>query len=274
MPAVDPLQTLSYGLMRATPGSGAAYLSTLQKPGPVKLGKDDRLLDPSNYKTIVGPSDASEDKDVTFLKLVHGDGTPAYFAALKDLANKKTTHQPATQQINYGTPQPAINPKTGKIELVRPDSKGGMNFTGVEPPPQHRDTKVPAEIQRMNIASDTMGQMLDRYEAMLEKYSPRDPLVQGNPAIRAEFQSLMKGIQLQFKEVQALGALTGPDVAIMEAAITDPFTFKGAIYGREGLRGQIKQARQLLKERRGATDEAIGKADGPKEDNDPLGLRK
>jgi hypothetical protein len=161
--------------------------------------------------------------------------------------------------VSYQQPISAVNPQTGKVELYRPDNKGGMTPTGIAPPPQHRDNKLPAEIQRMNIAADTMGAMLDRYSDMLDKYNPRDPMVQANPAIRAEFQSLMKGVQLQFKEVQALGALTGPDVAIMEAAITDPFTFKGAFYGKGGLKAQINQAKQLLKERKAATDKATGR---------------
>jgi hypothetical protein len=161
--------------------------------------------------------------------------------------------------VSYQQPISAVNPQTGKVELYRPDNKGGMTPTGIAPPPQHRDNKLPGEIQRMNIAADTMGAMLDRYSDMLDKYNPRDPMVQANPAIRAEFQSLMKGVQLQFKEVQALGALTGPDVAIMEAAITDPFTFKGAFYGKGGLKAQINQAKQLLKERKAATDKATGR---------------
>jgi hypothetical protein len=172
--------------------------------------------------------------------------------------------------VSYQQPISAVNPVTGKVELYRPDNKGGMTPTGIAPPPQHRDNKLPGEIQRMNIAADTMGAMLDRYSDMLDKYNPRDPMVQANPAVKAEFQSLMKGVQLQFKEVQALGALTGPDVAIMEAAITDPFTFKGAFYGRGGLKSQINQAKQLLKERRAATDKATGKQSEEKKEEEKV----
>ena len=190
---------------------------------------------------------------------------------------KQTTHAPAATAISYGAPVIGVNPKTGEPELYRPDNKGGMSETGIKPPPQNRDTKMPAEIQRMNIAADTMDKMLNDYEAMLGKYNPRDPLVQGNPTIRAEFQSLMKGIQLQFKEVQALGALAGPDLGIMEAAITDPFTFKGAFYGKDGLMAQIKQGRNLLKTRREAIVKNTGQPTPPgaaPPDSDPLGLRK
>jgi hypothetical protein len=113
--------------------------------------------------------------------------------------------------------------------------------------------KLPAEIQRMNIAADTMTKLLNDYEGLVRQNNPRDPTVQGSPALRADMQSLMKNIQLQFKELQALGALSGPDLAIMEAALTDPFTFRGAIYGQEGLLNQIRRSRELISARRQAT---------------------
>jgi hypothetical protein len=120
--------------------------------------------------------------------------------------------------------------------------------------------KPPAEIQRMNIAADTMSKLLNDYEGLLRQNNPRDPTVQGNPALRADMQSLMKNIQLQFKELQALGALSGPDLAIMESALTDPFTFRGAIYGQEGLLNQIRRSRELISARRQATTDNTGSA--------------
>lgn len=187
----------------------------------------------------------------------------------------KQAQKPAGVQVSYGAPVAGVDAE-GKSVFFQP-SKDGRSapaiVQGVKPAPQNRDTKLPAEIQRMNIAADTMGTLLDQYETMLKKYNPRDPTVQMNPAVRAEFQSLMKGIQLQFKEVQALGALAGPDLALMEAAITDPFTFKGVMYGRDGLIGQIKQSRNLLKLRSDATAKSQGQQSAVP-DNDPLGYRK
>ncbi len=178
--------------------------------------------------------------------------------------------------MSFGSPIPAINPKTGEAEFVRPDNKGGMNFTGVRPPPQNRDTKMPAEIQRMNIAADTMEKQLTRYETCLKSNNPRDPTVQMSPARRAEMQSLMKNLQLQYKELAALGALTGPDLDLMEKALSDPFSVRGAFYGKDGLLSQIQQARELVKERRQsmAKSQAPQNATAAETDNDPLGLRK
>lgn len=171
----------------------------------------------------------------------------------------KRDQKPEGVNVSFGSPIPAINPKTGEPEFVRPDNKGGMNFTGVRPPPQNRDTKMPAEIQRMNIAADTMEKQLTRYETWLKSNNPRDPTVQMSPARRAEMQSLMKNLQLQYKELAALGALTGPDLDLMEKALSDPFSVRGAFYGKDGLLSQIGQARELVKERR----EAMAKSQAP-----------
>lgn len=171
----------------------------------------------------------------------------------------KRDQKPEGFSVSFGSPIPAINPKTGEAEFVRPDNKGGMNFTGVRPPPQNRDTKMPAEIQRMNIAADTMEKQLTRYETWLKSNNPRDPTVQMSPARRAEMQSLMKNLQLQYKELAALGALTGPDLDLMEKALSDPFSVRGAFYGKDGLLSQIGQARELVKERR----EAMAKSQAP-----------
>lgn len=271
----------------------AEYFRRLQGIDPVRAAKVQEMLTPKKPNPIVSkPGDVARDEQGNVLwqnpsapdsgkqtklaqLIAERDALPANSPMRRwyeDAIKKETTHQEGVN-VSFGSPIPAINPKTGEPEFVRPDNKGGMNFTGVRPPPQNRDTKMPAEIQRMNIAADTMGTLLDQYETMLKKYNPRDPTVQMNPAVRAEFQSLMKGIQLQFKEVQALGALAGPDLALMEAAITDPFTFKGVMYGRDGLIGQIKQSRNLLKLRSDATAKSQGQQSAVP-DNDPLGYRK
>lgn len=183
----------------------------------------------------------------------------------------------ATQNMNFGTPMPAVNPKTGEVELLRPDNKGGMNFTGIKPPPQDRDVKLPAELQRMQIAGDAMVSLMDTYEGMLKKHNPRDPMVQANPQIRASMQSIKRNIELQFKELQALGALAGPDIEIMRQSLADPFSFSGAYFGKEGLLAQVKQAKDLVKIRSDAVLKSQGRpgaASATQPDNDPLGLRK
>lgn len=163
-------------------------------------------------------------------------------------------------QVSFGTGLiPVIGPD-GQPALAQASNRGGAQIVpGMKPMPPGKGN-VPAEIRRMDIAATTMGNLLNEYEAFLKTNNPRDPLVQMNSAKRADAQSLLKNIQLQFKELQGLGALAGPDLSIMEAAITDPFTFKGAYYGSGGLLAQIGRARQLIEERRRAMQADAGAA--------------
>ena len=63
----------------------------------------------------------------------------------------------------------------------------------------------------------------------------------------------------------------------MEAAVTDPFTFKGAFYGKDGLLAQIKQARNLITVRKQAVSANTGGGSTTETqqpaNNDPLGIR-
>jgi hypothetical protein len=59
---------------------------------------------------------------------------------MQNYLTKQSTHQPQVN-VSYGAPMAAVNPATGKVELVRPDNKGGMTFTGVKPAPTDRDIR-------------------------------------------------------------------------------------------------------------------------------------
>lgn len=167
----------------------------------------------------------------------------------------------------YGAVPTRIRPGASSVDLLPVNDPSQAPRPAGAPAAQPRaqaapagGNKLPAEIQRMNIAADTMTKLLGDYEGLVRQNNPRDPTVQANPALRADMQSLMKNIQLQFKELQALGALSGPDLAIMESALTDPFTFRGALYGKEGLLNQIRRSRELIAARRQATTDNTGAA--------------
>lgn len=136
-------------------------------------------------------------------------------------------------------------------------------------------SKPPAEIERMNIAMGALNAGLDSYEAYLrDNFDPRNPKDMLDPTKLAELQSIVADLRLQAKEAQALGALTGPDMDILDKILTDPASTKGALFGKTGLQKQIKQARLGIKRR---ADEiarmypaTAGKSSGAE---DPLGIR-
>ena len=275
MQPVDPNQSMMYGMLQNGLISPQDYFAAQNKQqAPIRMGPGDQLLDPTTYKPLaVNPKQAAENSFIAQMREAGIDPASAEGQSLlRQRLLKEASHAPAATAISYGSPMPALNPKTNEVELVRPDNKGGMSFTGVKPAPQDRDVKLPAELQRMQIAGDTMVSLLDRYEGLLKKHNPRDPMTQMNPSVRAEMQSVKRNLELQFKELQALGALAGPDIEIMRQALADPFSAQGAYYGREGLLAQAKQARDLVKMRRDSVLRSQGKP-ATAENADPLGLR-
>lgn len=184
---------------------------------------------------------------------------PAYERAIE----KASTH-PAGVNVSYGQPVAGVD-AAGNPVFFQPAKGGGAPaiVPNVKPAPQNRDTKLPAELQRMQIAGDTMEQLLGEYEGLLKKHNPRDPMTQLNPTVRADVQAVKRNLELQFKELQALGALAGPDIEIMRQALADPFSAAGAYYGKEGLLAQTRRARQLVKQRREAVLRSQGQAQQP-----------
>ena len=282
MPKFDPMSMLGGG---ATPDAvmQAVQLQqamTPKKAAPIKGGPGDQFFDPETHQKLfsVDPKPPAEDDFVARMRAAGIDpGSQQGRAMLMQKLRKDSTHQPPIAQISYGQPMPAVNPKTGEVELVRPDNKGGMTFSGVKPAPQDRDVKLPAELQRMQIAGETMDKLLVDYEKMLDKHDPRNPATQANPAVRAQMQSLKRNMELQFKELQALGALAGPDIEIMRQALADPFSVAGAYYGKDGLKAQIAESRKLVKLRKeavSATQKPASASPAASAPEDPLGLRQ
>lgn len=251
---------------------------TKAKPKPLTLGANERVLDPETYKELV-PALPDQGKQSGLSQLISemnalppNDPRRAIYM---DKIRKESTHQPPVS-VSYGAPVAGVNEK-GDAVFFQPSKDGRTApsiVQGVKPAPQNRDTKLPAELQRMQIAGDTLATLLDDYEGMLKKHNPRDPTVQANPTVRADMQALKRNMELQFKELQALGALAGPDIEIMRQSLADPFSMSGAYFGRDGLLAQVRRARELVKTRASAVTRSQGKQDQAEPDNDPLGLRK
>jgi hypothetical protein len=109
--------------------------------------------------------------------------------------------------------------------------------------------KLPAELQRMTIGLNALEAGLTAYEDLLKDFNPRS-VDQLDMTKRAKIDSLVADLRMQAKEAQALGALTGPDGAILDKALAEPTGRKGVLYGGAGLREQIKETREAIKRRR------------------------
>jgi hypothetical protein len=108
------------------------------------------------------------------------------------------------------------------------------------------------------------------------------PTGQDTARMQAKYTALLMGV----KDLYTLGALTGPDMGIIESQLTNPASWSGKFTTKEGFEAQIKVIEDMLKRSATnlentygrvpkATKKALGNLpSGAGSENDPLGLLK
>ena len=104
------------------------------------------------------------------------------------------------------------------------------------------------------------------------------PLPVGSDTARmnSKYTALLMGL----KDAYELGALTGPDMSIVESQITNPATIAGAMTSRDAMKEQVKVMEGLLSRSKQNLESSYGRkmdvgATAPSSpSNDPFGLRK
>lgn len=134
---------------------------------PMKLGANDRLIDPSTYKELV--SAAPDKASTTSLGKMIAEynalppGSPLR-AIYKQAIQKETTFAPPMVVQNYPAPMAAINPATGQQELVQFGNKGDARPTGFKPvgtekPATEAQAKAATFYSQMTSASDELNNL-------------------------------------------------------------------------------------------------------------------
>ena len=104
------------------------------------------------------------------------------------------------------------------------------------------------------------------------------PLPVGSDTARmnSKYTALLMGV----KSAYELGALTGPDMSIVEAQVTNPATIAGALTSRDGMKEQVKVLEGILSRGKQNLESSYGRkmdfgapSGGANLANDPLGLR-
>jgi len=104
------------------------------------------------------------------------------------------------------------------------------------------------------------------------------PLPVGSDTARmnSKYTALLMGL----KDAYELGALTGPDMSIVESQITNPATIAGAMTSRDAMQEQVKVLQGILQRSKQNLESSYGKKmeygapqGGANPANDPLGLR-
>lgn len=98
-PSAGPAQPFNPITAMRVGGLNASEIEQLgPKAGAKPIVVGNALIDPTTMKSVYqAPEKAEKDPEaIRVLKMIHGDGTPAYAAALGDYGRKMTSHQPGT----------------------------------------------------------------------------------------------------------------------------------------------------------------------------------
>lgn len=109
--------------------------------------------------------------------------------------------------------------------------------------------QLPVGAQTHQRSLQNLESGLAAYEALLKSYDPQSKDV-GTDEKRAAIKSAFTDLQMNLKGAYELGAITGPDMEILQGAITDPTSVwgmtRGAVSGRKAFEAQISQAKAGL----------------------------
>lgn len=107
--------------------------------------------------------------------------------------------------------------------------------------------ELSAEQQKQVTAAQNTVNAISEFKKELESFDPRS-IANLSPSERARIQTKYRNMQLQAKDAFALGALTGPDLGIIEQLVIDPTSYKGAYIGKEAINSQASELSRIIKD--------------------------
>lgn len=108
---------------------------------------------------------------------------------------------------------------------------------------------LPVKAQDTQRSLQNLESGVNAYQQLLNDYDPQsiDALTDTK---RAAISSAFTDLQMRLKEAYELGAITGPDMQVLQSAITDPTSLwgiaRGAASGRKPFDAQISQTKAAL----------------------------
>ena len=116
---------------------------------------------------------------------------------------------------------------------------------------------------------------------LIESQGIEIPLPVGSDTARmqSKYNALLMGV----KDAYQLGALTGPDMGIVQAQITNPASFSGMMHSKDAFNEQVKVLDDMLKRAKTNLETSYGRkinyalppgSAAQNENTDPMGLRR
>lgn len=224
------------------------------------------------------PKEQAPDEFERALRLAGIDpSSPAGRKLAAERAAKLATHQ-APVQVSYGAPMPGRDAQGNDVFFMPPkDPKNAPAILpGITPPKKAQPVEFTKSIAGLNELENGLAS----YDRTLKENGGVNPVAAGKT--RANLQSAYTSLQMGLKNAFELGALAGPDLAILQGMIVDPTSPKALLLGDKGVAAQNEKAREYLRNRRKAVYDAhgepvpisIGGGAPALNSADPLGLRK
>lgn len=194
-----------------------------------------------------------------------------------------TAPAPSTAQAAPAAPPAAVMPAAPAAQATAPKptqtaAPGGAGVRQIAAGENKPTDGEKNEYAKKTTLFANIESSLDRYENMLRKEgaSPLGAIGFTTPA-NARMQTAYTDLMIEMKNLFELGALNGPDFAIMQATLQNPATVRGVQLGAEGLGGQLGLIREkLTSARRNLEKSYPGASNAARAQNatsDPLGIR-
>lgn len=165
----------------------------------------------------------------------------------RTLAMEKLRGQPLVQIGSAAGPERGAVPQ-GMARIEDPISATGTRLVPEPGAPTQEKAKQAAETARKKQLAplNAMQDSINRYKRLLKETGPE--IVPG-PA-KSSLMSAYTDLLMKQKEAANLGALTGPDLELMQGMLSDPTTIGAQIQGPKALEAQIGQAETALSDAR------------------------
>ena len=101
---------------------------------------------------------------------------------------------------------------------------------------------VSEPVRKEILAQGNMEDALNRYEELLNEYGTETIPGEGKSRLRAAYTEVL----LQAKEMANLGALTGPDLQLIQDTLSDPTDVTAAVRSTDVYKGQVDELRRKI----------------------------
>lgn len=220
------------------------------------LGRDD---------TPTGPFQGTGLDQQAYNIVLTGDPkSPEYAAAYAQLGQPKVTMDPNTGQMvsvqpdlswarKPGGVMPAVSPNVDTTQVP------GATITSRQPDTMATTPEQRNKFKQQSLAIDNLESALTEYEAALDKYGSMETYGAGKGVLETAYANVL----IQAKEAANLGALTGPDMEIMNQTIIAPNSVgQATVGGASGVKAQMQSVRSQLKQKRANLNTLYGPQSG------------